>query len=110
MEAVCNHLEDDMEHLLLDDENVNRACLKCRKNIGEHVHSDLSSGKLIIEDSGFYDNRTDNSEDSPLLINVNVSYCFSGKYNLTCPLTNLRNSLQSGTNCITKFVIVILFV
>lgn len=74
METVCNHLEDDMEHLLLDDENINQACLKCRKNIGEHVHSDLSSGKLIIEDSGFYDNRTDNSEDSPLLINVNVSF------------------------------------
>lgn len=73
MDCACTHLEDDAEHLLLDDDNV--VCLKCRKNNfpNGNLHNDLSTGKLIIEHAGYYDPRTDNSEDSPLLVNVNVS-------------------------------------
>ncbi|XP_066262323.1 proton-coupled zinc antiporter SLC30A2-like [Euwallacea similis] len=72
---MCEHL-DDMEHLLLDDDNVDNSCLKCRKNnlSNGHVEDHLSSGKLIIEDPIYYESMPDNTEDSPLLINVNE--CF----------------------------------
>lgn len=73
MDVHCHHHTDsDMENLLLDDENTDKSCLKCRKNQGRngHVQVDFSSGKLILEDSVCEDLH---SEDSPLLINVNVS-------------------------------------
>ncbi|XP_076267853.1 proton-coupled zinc antiporter SLC30A2-like isoform X1 [Rhynchophorus ferrugineus] len=71
MDVHCHHRADsDMENLLLDDENTDKSCLKCRKNQGKngHVQVDFSSGKLILEDSVCEDHH---SEDSPLLINVN---------------------------------------
>lgn len=79
MDLHCHHFtKGDMEHLLLDDENVEEFCLKCRKNnlTNGHVHG-LCSGKLIIEEP-VCDDHTENSEDSPLLININD--CFRERH------------------------------
>lgn len=75
MDLHCDHFaQGDMEHLLLDDDNVDESCLKCRRNnfVNGHVPHDFSAGKIIIEEP-IGDDQTENSEDSPLLININVS-------------------------------------
>jgi len=75
MDYHCYHLaESNTEHLFLNDES--ESCLKCKSiMVNGHVPDNFSKKKI---NETLYDDHIENSEDSPLLINIDD--CFRDRH------------------------------